>query len=425
MTEYYKLFNEYVHKQILKVPSFKDKLIAKLKEKYVADKIKFEPGMGINPASIGGLMPLRGVTVIPAPTKPIKTFDEYIDEKLNKDVHYMNYSDNTLIALTEAPTQNIKEWSSRKYEQNGVNVSILRMVSTGYHDPEIWKSILFQLHNAVYILHKKGICIWNFNLENNVYIKDTNYDNNNIGFWKYIINGVEFYVPNYGSILLIDTNFKDLDVTGMVDSLKLKSSGDITRLGDNDFRYKIMMREFFDKTEEREINRRNNELFKNEIFNTNKFDSSSDKTYGGIAPDTTIKSIIDKIGRGENNVENIIINHGHYLHNRTGTLLNENEKKNIIADNKDFKAGDLVSLVEDGLNHYIAVYYKDIVRDGTKVGAKIVKVTRDVNNKVKSVEIKDVELAQISMINEKIKQSYKPNQKLAEEDLIETYEINF
>ena len=123
--------------------------------------------------------------------------------KLNIDI----LEDDNIVILTEAPTQNIIAWSSRKYEQNNVNSAILQMISTGYHDTSVWRSVIFQLQTAIYVLHKKNICIYNFNLENNVYIKDTNYDNNNIGYWKYKINGVEFFVPNYGSIVLIDSNF--------------------------------------------------------------------------------------------------------------------------------------------------------------------------------------------------------------------------
>ena len=40
-------------------------------------------------------------------------------------------------------------------------------------------------------------------------------------------------------------------------------------------------------------------------------------------------------------------------------------------------------------------------------------------------EIKTVDLASVFFINENIKQSYKPNCKLSDDELIETYEIDF
>jgi len=343
---------------------------------------------------------------------------------MNHEAHYMNYSENCLIALTEAPTQNIKSWSARKYEQNGLNVSVLKMISTGYHDPEVWKSVIFQLQQALYILNKKGICIWNFNLENNVYIKDTNYDNNNIGYWKYKINGIEFYVPNYGSIVLIDTNFKDLNMLGTkVDEIVDQSNQN--KLEKKSFRHKIMMKEYFDDKElTNEIDVQNNDIFNN-VFSEKEFDSTTDKIYGGIAPDTKIKELISKIKDLGNNLESLIKSHGYYLHNRVGTLLTEAEKKNVVLNQNNFKPGELVAYTEDGLNYEYAIFYNKETNTSSVVRDiyKIIKIDR-IDNKI-NTEIKIVDLATINMVNEKVKQKYTPNMKLADEDLIETYEINF
>jgi hypothetical protein len=423
MEKYYKIYNEYVNNEILKVPGFKEKLIKKLEEKYAAEKSKYNFPMITNPVLTSLSLNSAVIAISKPSSAKLTTFSDFINEKLNIDAHYMNYSNTCLIALTEAPTQNIKEWSCRKYEQNGINLSILKMISTGYHDPDVWKSVLFQLQSALFILHKKGICIWNFNLENNVYIKDTNYDNNNIGYWKYKINGVEFYVPNYGSIVLIDSNFKDLDVGGtIVNAIVTSSNSGIEKMKPVEFKYKIMMSEFFDNDPSQisEINTRNNELFKTKIFNTNEFDSTTDKTYGGIPPESSILDHIKNIGSHSdgNTLNNLIVNNGHFLHNRTGTLLNESEKKNLV-ENNNFNSGDLIAYTEDDTNIYMQVYLKSV-----DVGhCEIIKVTRDANNKVRT-EIKNIEISRIKMITEKIKQSYKPNFKLADEELIETYEIN-
>jgi len=369
----------------------------------------------------------RSVVAIPNKiSAKLTTYDDFINQKMKEETHYMNYSEHCLIALTEAPTQNIKSWSARKYEQNGINVSILKMISTGYHDPEVWKSIIFQLHQAVYILHKKNICIWNFNLENNVYIKDTNYDNNNIGYWKYKINGIEFFVPNYGSILLIDTNFKDLDVGGTVinNVVACKNDG---RLEEKVFRHKIMMQEFFDEELKTTIEEQNKDVFKNKIFSENEFKSKTDDIYGGIPPPQDIIDIIKNIGSLPNNYENIILNHGYFLHNRVGTLLTEEEKKKIVLTNPNYNKGDLIAFTEDGSNYYFGIYYDKFISTSTPIENKhkIIKISRDTNNKYNRTEILDVDAGMINFVNDKIKQTYKTNMRLAEEDLIETYEINF
>jgi hypothetical protein len=47
-------------------------------------------------------------------------------------------------------------------------------------------------------------------LDKNVFIKDVNYDSNNVGSWIYRINGIDYYVPNYGYIVVIDSSFADI-----------------------------------------------------------------------------------------------------------------------------------------------------------------------------------------------------------------------
>jgi len=85
------------------------------------------------------------------------------------------------------------------------------MINNGYHDEKVWASILFQLLISMLIMLEKTIMFEEFSLENNVFIKDLNYNEINIGVWKYIYNGLEYYVPNYGYLLLIDSNFKEIE----------------------------------------------------------------------------------------------------------------------------------------------------------------------------------------------------------------------
>jgi hypothetical protein len=129
----------------------------------------------------------------------------------------------------------------------------------------------------------------------------------------------------------------------------------------------------------------------------------------------------------KNNYENIILNHGYFLHNRVGTLLTEEEKKKIVLTNPNYNKGDLIAFTEDGSNYYFGIYYDKLISTSTPIENKhkIIKISRDTNNKYNRTEILDVDAGMINFVNDKIKQTYKTNMRLAEEDLIETYEINF
>ena len=100
------------------------------------------------------------------------------------------YSNKSLFALTEAPTHNIIQWASPIYDKHG---SVKRMVSTGYHTPEVWKSILFQLVYAFSVLQENNIYFKNTNLVNNVFIKDIYYNQGNVGYWIYKIDDMEYF----------------------------------------------------------------------------------------------------------------------------------------------------------------------------------------------------------------------------------------
>ncbi|MEI6591406.1 MAG: hypothetical protein WCO24_05310, partial [Actinomycetes bacterium] len=57
--------------------------------------------------------------------------------KLIEDLDIHLPSDKCLIALTESGTQNIIEWGSKAYEDNGL---AKKMINTGYHAAEVWQS---------------------------------------------------------------------------------------------------------------------------------------------------------------------------------------------------------------------------------------------------------------------------------------------
>lgn len=112
-----------------------------------------------------------------------------------------------LVAVTEAPNTNIIKWNSKVYQSFG---TIKKMIATGYHKPEVWRSILFQLLYACAVLEQNEIYFNNFSLENNVFIKDVQSDGTGNSCWVYKIDNVEYYVPNYGYMVVIDSNYADV-----------------------------------------------------------------------------------------------------------------------------------------------------------------------------------------------------------------------
>jgi hypothetical protein len=165
-----------------------------------------------------------------------KEIDEDYNKKveqlkiLYKDLFETNDKDDlsldsgkVLILLTEAPNSNILQWSGPIYEKFG---TIRKMISTGYHTAQVWKSILFQLVYACAVLQKANIYIENFSLENNIFIKDIFTDYNSIGSWIYKVDGINYYIPNYGYILMIDSKFSDVEINKAVNSDTTKSIND-------------------------------------------------------------------------------------------------------------------------------------------------------------------------------------------------------
>jgi len=128
-----------------------------------------------------------------------------------------------LIALTESPNNNIIRWNSKIYQSYG---TVNKMTATGYHNPNVWRSILFQLVHACGILEKRGIYINNFNLEDNIYIKDVPTDNTGNSCWIYKVDNIEYFVPNYGYLLTVDSKYADIkDLT--INELQFKIYGTI------------------------------------------------------------------------------------------------------------------------------------------------------------------------------------------------------
>lgn len=143
--------------------------------------------------------------------------DNYLDEKFYnlmkkqiRDAHisYLKKSEISLGIVTESPTHTFIQWASPKYEGNG---ALKTQIQTGFHNYKVYESILFQFMHGMYILQKNNIYYENFNVEYNLFIKDIYTDDRDRKHWLYVVDGVKYYVPNYGYIGLIDSFFQKKD----------------------------------------------------------------------------------------------------------------------------------------------------------------------------------------------------------------------
>jgi hypothetical protein len=116
-------------------------------------------------------------------------------------------TDVSLIAVTEAPTQNILEWASPIYNKyDGV---IKSMVNSGVHQHSTWRSVLFQITHVFYILQQKQIYFEQLSASNNIFIKELFANPKSIGHWQYNVSNVDFYVPNFGYLVMFDSRYVD------------------------------------------------------------------------------------------------------------------------------------------------------------------------------------------------------------------------
>lgn len=278
----------------------------------------------------------------------IENREKVIKYKVENDIKENNYnnffdSDKCLVMLTEAPTQHLLTWSMRIYKEK--NGPVKQMINNGYHDDKVWISILLQLFISCLIMINKQIIFNDFTWENNFFIKELNYNESNIGIWKYIYNNIPIFIPNYGNLLLIDSNFANI-------------TPDFTHIhkhDDKEIKYKILSNIMEDKNNIYELGI--NKMI--ECFNTAVFNQSF-RNRGGMIPSDTIQNLINNINSlllgiqstyfndsvpwDNDNKKNfldelnnkllidIFINNQilmSILHNRIGTILKENEKQYI------------------------------------------------------------------------------------------------
>lgn len=323
------------------------------------------------------------------------------------------YIGKAIVSLTEAPTYNLFSWASRTYKKNG---NIQSMINTGFHKSNIWKSIILQLMISLYVLQIHNIAYNDFDVENNVYIKDISVHNNINKYWKYNIDGLNYYVPNYGYILLLDSNFGDL-----------KDDTDLL-MGSNK-KYKIYSSKLFPNKNgsfnaATDIDNKCFETFVKTI-NPNIF-TNYFTNIGGTKPSEDIIQLLsdiqnDIISTGNKDIGYYIATHmGSFLNNRIGTYLKDNEINNIKQGvSTKFTKGQLIGYLVE----YDTYKFVSYIEDGTSGKTWVLYKNNPEDVNIIKVQVPTGNLFYYSDRN--VVQSYKPGEVIFnEESLLETYVIN-
>ena len=212
-----------------------------------------------------------------------------------------------LLMLTEGVTRNIKDWATRMIkaqEYPDHNNLIVEIAWTGYKSDDVWMSVLFQLIVAIYILHKEKINVNNFNLINNVFMKKINISPP-LKYWKYIINGAQYYVPNKEWLVMINSS---KEFTNKILDEYTKSDEDVlTLIG-------ILLTQI--------------------IF------------FGDSSISNKIKNLIVGINRSildDCKIESILAEYfSNYLYEKIGHIISNTDEYMLLPNDQNFKIGDIV-----------------------------------------------------------------------------------
>ena len=142
-------------------------------------------------------------------------------------------------------------------------------------------------------------------LENNVYIKDLVTKEQNMGYWIYNVNDVNYYIPNYGYLVMIDSDFREVesdDKTFLTKHEEDKDMDDDGKYEDEFYKMYGNIDKTFETGTESEKREKQQHLDKLQYDNLKRmFDqdnfSLNFKNYGGIRPDEEIQTLFREISK--------------------------------------------------------------------------------------------------------------------------------
>lgn len=337
------------------------------------------------------------MTLPDAARKVIAKLPDEIDPALQ------GYSGTVLILVTEAPHHNLYQWACRTYEKDGI---VNKMISHGFYDEKVWLNVIFQIVSALHVMQLHGIYMRCMTIQDNIYIKDLTSYGKAMGYWKYVINGVPFYVPNYGYIVMVDSNFKDIVPPGAtIDRCKRE--------------YKIYTSNIIGKRYA--LSNIQKKVFENyrTIINTNSFTKEYTMNNVNKPPASIMKLLEGMMADPETDLGKVIIKHFRPLmNNRIGTLLRKDEVPNIRSITSSFANGEMaIEVIEQDLYKWCLVTASD--------GQMVEIITRDdpLSSNFITSSVRVETLKQFSP-SEKIEQNIVPNLNLSEDELLETYLVS-
>jgi hypothetical protein len=309
------------------------------------------------------------------------------------------YSGYSMIAVTEASHHNLYQWASKKYEQNGI---VKKMLAHGYHDHNVWMGILFQILQGLYVMQTHGLWIRDMTIGDNITIRDINGEGKEKGYWKYVIDGKAYYIPNNGHIVMIDTNFKDITPTAKT-------------LNCDERLYKLHVAHLENEIVDMAVLRK--KMYDNykAIFNTNAF-TKEHTANGVVRPPESIMSMIGQMMEDDEINLGVVISKYFrtFMNNRIGTYLkNDLEIPNIRNVTRKYKVGEMAIEVINSETYKWCMINK-IKNDGV-----INIITREniEDNDYITKDIRVDNLKQYSL-SEPIMQN---GRELSQEKLLETY----
>jgi hypothetical protein len=326
-------------------------------------------------------------------------------KKIQDGIAYSSskYAGKALVVVTEAPIYSFYEWCGAEYQDQG---NVRTQTRNGVHNELIWYNVLFQLVAGLYCMQKNGIYMRNFTLKKNVYIKELD-TKSTPTCWKYVIDGVQYYVPNYNYLVMIDTNYQDSEDLTKPTTLLEGQTAKVM--------HKIEGRCVDDKIDPARIKEKSFEMFK-AVMNSNNLTQGEN----GITVPSSIKTLVGKIsGLINSNPTNTDIKsyiHEYlsaYVNNRVGTVRRTDEPEGDILDGS-VKVGDIVMANNEKEYHvYLGISLRNL--------HKFLKSSKNdlITERYIVVEKPLTDFRKYTGV---LPQTIKPGQpSLSEDDLIETY----
>lgn len=290
------------------------------------------------------------------------------------DAVMVNSCNKCLVALTESPTYTLVKWCSDEIKQKGL---VHEMTRSGYHSPVVWKSILFQMCHIFAVLQKHNILIRPLGLDN-FFIKESTEKHN--ATWLYKINGVDYYVPNHGYLVMFDSTYQDFKV----DPSKIQHDIHTVKMAGKIFGTIYSNSTEYGKTDQTEFTSEIYQQF-NTIVNPNNFGDKFHKN-GGTIPHDIATMVHDLNQDGRPNIIDYFHTHfSEYLHFKTGTTVPDNDAVMSYSVSIKHQKGDIVAY-EEKFEQYKYVIFKQYNKDNDRKCTILYRDNDDVYEKYVGVD---------------------------------------